>query len=123
MHGSGVSEALSKLDVLPDVMTVKKVFGDAYEVNGVTVVPVAAIRGGGGGGGGEDERQNGLRGLGAGAGFGVVARPVGVFVIEGQAVTWQPAVDVTRIVLGGQLVALAALWVFRRVFSVRSRRS
>ena len=116
MHGSGVSEALSKLDVLPEVMTVKRVFGDAYEADGVTIIPVAALRGGAGGGGGEDEQRHGL---GAGAGFGVEARPVGAFVIQGQTVRWQPAVDVTRIVLGGQLVALAALWVFRRAFRVR----
>ena len=116
MRGPGISEMLTKLDLLPEVMTVKRVFGDAYEANGVTVVPVAAIRGGGGAGGGEDEQRHGL---GGGAGFGVEARPVGVFVIEGQTVRWQPAVDVTRIVLGGQLVALAALWVFRRVFRVR----
>ena len=119
MNGPGVSEMMSKLDLLPEVMTVKRVFGDAYEVNGVTVVPVAASRGGGGGGGGEDPQRHGL---GGGAGFGVNARPVGVFVIEGQTVSWQPAVDVTRIVLGGQLVALAALLVFRRVFRARRAR-
>ena len=123
MHGSRISEALSKLDVLPEVLTVKRVFGDSYEADGVTVIPVATIRGGGGSGGGEDEKkESGPRGLGAGAGLGVVARPVGVFVIEGQTVTWRPAVDVTRIVLSGQLIALAGLLVFRRGFAMRHTR-
>jgi len=58
-----VADALSKLDAVRDVLTLKRVFGEAYEVNGVTVIPVAAIRGGGGGGGGEDSQQQ----VGAGA--------------------------------------------------------
>jgi uncharacterized spore protein YtfJ len=115
MEQFGVAEALSKLDAVRDVLTVKRVFGEAYDVNGVTVIPVAAIRGGGGGGGGEDSQRQ----VGAGAGLGVVARPVGVFVVESERVRWEPAIDVTRIVLGGQLVAVAALLVFRHFFAGR----
>ena len=33
-----------------DAMTVKRVFGEPYERNGVTILPVATIRGGAGGG-------------------------------------------------------------------------
>ena len=115
MDHFGVAEALSKLDAVRDVLTVKRVFGEPYEVNGVTVIPVAAIRGGGGGGGGEDSQQQ----VGAGAGLGVVARPVGVFVVSGERVRWEPAIDVTRIVLGGQLVAVAALLVLHRLVAGR----
>jgi uncharacterized spore protein YtfJ len=110
MEHNGVVGALSKLDAIRDVLTVKRVFGEAYEANGLTVIPVAAVRGAGGGGGGEDTHQQ----VGAGAGVGVVARPVGVFVVDGQSVRWEPAVDITRIVLGSQLVAFAALLVLRR---------
>ena len=46
MDHFGVADALSKLDAVRDVLTVKRVFGEPYEVNGVTVTPVAAIRGG-----------------------------------------------------------------------------
>ena len=46
MNESALSNALSKLDVVNDVMTVKRVFGDAYQLDGVTVIPVAAVRGG-----------------------------------------------------------------------------
>jgi uncharacterized spore protein YtfJ len=130
MDHFGIAEALSKLDGVRDVLTVKRVFGEPYEVNGVTVIPVAAIRGGGGGGGGEDSQkpdgtaengnQDSQTQVGAGAGFGVVARPVGVFVVHGERVRWEPAIDITRIVAGGQVVAVAALLVLRRL--VRGRR-
>jgi uncharacterized spore protein YtfJ len=33
-----------------DALTVKRVFGEPYEHNGITVLPVAKIQGGGGGG-------------------------------------------------------------------------
>lgn len=115
MEHVGIAEALSKMEVLRDVLTVKRVFGEGYEAHGVTVIPVAAVRGGGGGGGGEDLKQQ----VGAGAGLGVIARPVGVFVVDDQGVRWVPAVDFTRIVLGGQLVAVAAILLLRRLAGVR----
>jgi len=79
------------------------------------VIPVAAVRGGGGGGGGEALKQQ----VGAGVGLGVMARPVGVFVVGDQGVRWEPAWDFTRIALAGQLVAVAAIMLLRRV--VRGR--
>lgn len=42
-----------------DVMTVKRVFGDPYELDGVTVIPAARVRGGAGGG--ESNRGPGER--------------------------------------------------------------
>jgi uncharacterized spore protein YtfJ len=115
MEHAGMAAALSKLDALRDVLTVKRVFGEAYEAHGVTVIPVAAVRGGGGGGGGEDAQHQ----AGGGAGLGIVARPVGVFVVDDQGVRWEPAVDVTRIVVGGQLVAVAAILLLRRLLGRR----
>ena len=117
MEHIGVAEALSKLDAVRDTLTVKRVFGEAYEAHGKTLIPVAAIRGGGGGGGGEDAQRQ----VGAGAGFGVDARPVGVYVVDGERVRWEPAFDVTRIALGGQLVAAAAFLLFARVLRRRLR--
>jgi len=35
-----------------DALTVRKVFGEPYEKNGVTMIPVARVQGGAGGGGG-----------------------------------------------------------------------
>ena len=83
-----------------DAMTVKRVFGDPIETDGVTVVPVAKVAGGGGGGG--DSDHNG------GAGFGVMAKPAGVYVIKDGEVTWKPAIDVSRILLAA--IALVSVW-------------
>jgi hypothetical protein len=81
---------------------------------------VAVVRGGGGGGQGEGSGPgNTGTGSGSGGGFGIAARPAGVYVIDGQNVHWRPAVDVNRIVLGGQIVAIAALLVLRSIFRRR----
>lgn len=123
MIDSELPDALSKLDMVKDVVTVKRVFGDAYQADGATVIPVAAVRGGGGGGGGQGTGPGEQgSGSGTGVGLGVQARPVGVYVVKDGAVEWQPAVDVTRIVVGGQLVALAALFVLRSILVHRRRR-
>jgi uncharacterized spore protein YtfJ len=99
-----------------DLVTVKRVYGDPYEKNGLTVIPAVSVRGGGGGGEGRGEGSDPHgSGSGSGGGFGMVARPSGAWVIRGDDVTWRPAVDVNRIVLGGQLVGLVAILVAGRV--------
>jgi uncharacterized spore protein YtfJ len=104
-----------------DALTVKRVFGDPYERNGVTVIPAASIRGGAGGGRGEGATPDGAgTGSGSGGGFGLTAKPAGVYVIEGDHVRWQPAVDVNRVILGGQIVAIILLFVLGGV--LRNRR-
>ena len=90
-----------------DAITVKRVYGEPYERNGVTVIPAAAVLGGGGGGGGDQPTGE----TGSGVGFGITGRPVGAYVIRGEEVSWQPAVDVTRLLFGG--LAIAALIAFR----------
>jgi uncharacterized spore protein YtfJ len=101
-----------------DALTVKRVFGEPFEKNGVTVIPVARVQGGAGGGGGENPQG---QGTGSGAGFGINARPVGAFLIRGNEMTWQPAIDVTRIVLGGQIVAVVALFAIRSIVRARAK--
>jgi uncharacterized spore protein YtfJ len=101
-----------------DTMSVKRVFGDPYEKNGVTVIPAARVQGGAGGGGGEGPEG---QGSGSGVGFGVNARPAGAFVIRGEEVDWRPAIDVNRVILGGQLIAIAALLLARTVIKSRAR--
>jgi uncharacterized spore protein YtfJ len=88
-----------------DAMQVRRVFGEPYQKNGVTIIPVAAVRGGWGGGGGQGENQE----TGWGGGGGLTARPVGAFVITGDQVTWRPAVDVDRMILVGQIVGAIAV--------------
>ena len=84
-----------------EALSVHRVFGEAITVGETTVIPTAAI--GGGGGGGANGAEQG------GAGFGMQGRPSGIFVLRGDQVSWKPAIDVNRIVLGGQLVAMTAL--------------
>jgi uncharacterized spore protein YtfJ len=73
--------------------------------------------GGGGGGSGEGPPDTGH---GEGGGFGLAATPAGVYVINGDTVRWQPAVDVNRVILGAQVVAVLALLTARS--AVRARR-
>ncbi len=99
-----------------DMITVKRVYGDPFEKNGVTVIPAAAVRGGGGGG----EGRRGEGETGTGGGFGMTARPVGAWIIEDGKVTWKPAVEVNKIILGGQIVGLVAILVVGRVLRERT---
>ena len=101
-----------------DAMTVKRVFGEPYEKNGVTVIPAARVQGGAGGGGGEGPEG---RGRGSGSGFGLAARPVGAYLIRGDEVAWRPAVDLNRIVLGAQVVAVVALLTLRAIVKARAK--
>jgi hypothetical protein len=82
----------------------------------VTVIPAAAVRGGAGGGNG---RKAETSEEGEGGGMGLVARPAGAYVIKDGAVSWQPAVDVNRIVTVGVAGCVAAVWLIAR--SVRRR--
>jgi uncharacterized spore protein YtfJ len=101
-----------------DTLTVKRVFGEPYEKNGVTVIPAARVQGGAGGGGGEGPDG---QGKGSGSGFGLNARPVGAFLIRGDEVTWRPAVDLNKVILGAQVVAVVALLTIRAIVKARSK--
>lgn len=94
-----------------DALTVKKVFGEPYEKNGITVIPAAVVRGGGGGGSGEDTSGN----QGGGGGFGMWARPIGVYQVTDSGVTWVPAIDQTRVIVLGQVAGIILLLMLRTV--------
>jgi uncharacterized spore protein YtfJ len=114
MTDNQLSSVLDKLGAVKDTMTVSRVFGESYQVDGVIIVPVATVRGGGGGGGEGTAPGGEGTGTGAGLGFGVIVRPLGVYIVKDGEVRWQPAIDVLRVVVGGQLLALAAILAFRR---------
>jgi uncharacterized spore protein YtfJ len=94
-----------------DAVTVRRVYGEPYEKNGVTLIPAAKMAGGGGAGGGEDPSGGGS---GSGGGFGIAARPVGAYVIRGDDVKWQPAVDLSRVLTQLTLAALGLALLLRR---------
>lgn len=60
-------------------ITVKRVFGQPIEKDGLTLVPAAVVGGGGGGGTGTDEKGQ----QGKGGGFGLAGRPAGAVVMAG----------------------------------------
>ena len=99
-----------------DAAQVKRVFGEPIERDGIVVIPVATVVGGAGGGRGTEA---GGAGEGSGAGLGLIARPAGAYVIKNGDASWRPAVDVNRIVLGGQVVAIVALLVIRSLLRRR----
>jgi uncharacterized spore protein YtfJ len=96
-----VQEMISKLQ---DAATVRRVYGEPYEKDGVTIIPTARISVRGGSGvarGGEH----------SGGGFRVDAEPVGAYVIKDGDVEWQPVFDLSGVIRRGQLVGLVALLV------------
>lgn len=93
------------LQTANDTITVRRVFADPYEKDGLTVIPAAAVMGGGGGGSGLDPRGQ----QGEGGGFGAGARPVGAYVIRDGRVRWRPAIDVNRVITIAGLIAVAYL--------------
>jgi uncharacterized spore protein YtfJ len=99
--------ALDAVNQAKDVLTVRRVYGEPIQEDGVTIIPAANVMGGGGGGG--DTAGNG------GGGFGVRAKPAGAWVIKDGEATWRPAIDLNRTILVGQIVAIVALLVTRSI--------
>ena len=102
------------LSRVTDDLTAKRVFGEPIERDGVMVVPVASVRGGAGGGNGGPKGEEGT-----GGGGGVSARGLGVYVVKDGNVSWQPALDVTKLAIGGQVFALAFMLVVRSILRHR----
>jgi uncharacterized spore protein YtfJ len=125
MPPGGPGHAMGKV---MDNARVSTVFGEPITQGGVTVIPVARVQGKGGGGGGRGPAQGAAQGGaaqggktsgGQGGGFGLSARPAGVFVLKDGKVSWRPSVDINRIVLGGQVVAAIALLTLRAILAPR----
>jgi len=85
-----------------DLLSARTVFGDSIQQDGVIVIPAAKVRGGAGLGAGPADK-------GSGGGFSVRAMPAGAFLFKDGKLRWKPAIDVNRIILGGQLILLVAL--------------
>jgi uncharacterized spore protein YtfJ len=99
-----------------DSLTVRRVYLEPIERDGLTVIAAASIAGGAGGGTGHDKDG----GDGTGGGFGVGAKPVGAFVIDHGNVRWRPAVDANRLITVAGAVAVAILLVVARIIHSQS---
>ncbi len=126
-----------------DNLSVRRAFGDAYEKDGMLIIPVAIVAGGGGGGTGHNRRADQTAGSDspadaadraeaagaahdsapqdsgrteAGGGFGGLVLPSGAYVVNGNQVRWVPAVDVTITVLASLTLVrlLARTWTRQR---------
>lgn len=108
LTGEAATAIARQLDRTRDLLTVGNVFSEPYRLDDVTILPVARISGGAGGGGGEgtDDEQSGG---GFGTGFGLHAKPVGVYRIRDGKVDWRPSVDVNQVIRGSQILAGLAL--------------
>ena len=112
------ADILEKLDHAEEAFTVRRVFGEPFEKDGVTVIPAAKVQGAVGGGGGEGPEGEGG---GTGSGFAMNTKPFGLFVMRDGDVSWRPAVDVNRMILGGQIVVIVALLLVRAIVKTRSQ--
>src|SRR5690349_10251601 len=94
-----------------DAMTVKRVFGEPITHDGLTLIPVARVRGMGGQGSGEGPNS---QGKGEGSGFAMTAKAMGTYVVKGETVRFVPAVDVNRMMATlGFVIAAVALFIGR----------
>ena len=115
------------LDAARRLLHVRRAFGEPIARDGVTLVPVARVVGGTGFGGGDGTIDAGAddpsrSGSGGGGGLGVSVTPVGVYVVRGADVRWEPAFDLSRVVLGGQVLGAIAILALARALSRRPRR-
>ena len=102
------------LDEVRASIEAKRVYADPVHEDGVTVVPAATVRGGGGGGT-DDEGQSG-------GGFGIAGSPTGAWIVKEGQVTWKPAIDVTKVLVLGELTAIVGLFAWRSVRVAQTRR-
>jgi len=118
-----MATTISPLEIISSTVanTADRVYLEPIHKDDLVVIPAASVGGGGGGGGGTNEQDGPSAGSGEGGGFGLQAKPVGAFVIRQGKVRWQPAVDVNRVVLGAQVVAVTALLVVRSLILERRR--
>ena len=122
-----------------EAMSVRRVYGKPVEHDGVVVIPAASLIGGGGGGSGDagaahaeeldvDGHAPGADvgdvapATGSGGGYGLIARPVGAYVLRDGEAHWRPSFDVNRFVFWGNMVAIAYFFVLWRIERARSQK-
>jgi uncharacterized spore protein YtfJ len=114
--------ALDRFREIVDNATAGRVFGAPIAHDDMIILPVVKISTGAGGGRGTRPAKGGRQADGTGGGFGMSVRPLGVYVLRDGKVSWQPAIDVNTVILGGQLVAVTALLVLRALLGTKASR-
>jgi uncharacterized spore protein YtfJ len=89
------------LDKARHSASVRDVYGDPIEKDGITIIPVARVTGVGGGGSG-----TGGEGEGSGFGYGLQSEPVGVYIIKDGRVHWRPVVNINALTTRGIVIAV-----------------
>jgi len=117
------ARVLDTLREVVDYVTVGRVFGTPIAQGEMIVLPVAKIGGGAGGGSGTGPAAEGQDNGGAGGGVGISAKPLGVFVLKNGKVGWRPAIDMNKVIVGGQIVAVTALLVARALINARAAKT
>jgi uncharacterized spore protein YtfJ len=122
-----LEEMLNRIGQVHDRASVKTVFGEPFQVNGRTIIPIAKVQYGFGFGVGrskEKEKDEEESGEGGGGGAGVSIRPIAVLEITGQETKVKPVMDVTRLALAGMLLAAwNVLWITYTIRRVAAKRT
>jgi uncharacterized spore protein YtfJ len=122
-----VAKVNSQVDEMLGRMNTKAVYGEPIQQGDITLIPVASVMvgfgSGQGWGRGKDEKAPEDapmgEGGGAGGGGGGVAKPLGYIKIDANGATWEPAMDMTRVSIGGMLLAgWIVFWVMKMIRTV-----
>ena len=112
--------------------TVRRVFGEPIEKDGILIIPVASLRGAFGGGEAPSAATSAATGATAatdaatsgeesaaptswGGGGAWSASPAGTYVLKDGEVSWIPAADANRAILLGCLTGIVSLLVLRSI--------
>ena len=117
MNDNAPNDPNFPIEASRDTLNVSRSFGQAYEVDGATIIPVAKVMGGSGtgygtgSGGAKADESAGphAEGSGGGGGYGTRVKPLGAYVVRDGQMSWQPAIDINRAILGGQVVGIALI--------------
>ena len=103
-----MTELMDALERARQAIDIDHVFGEPIERGGVILIPVAKVTVGGGNGRGPGD-------MGGGGGWGGRCEPVGAFAIHDGKVSFQPVVDVNKIIAGAYVVGIVAILATPRI--------
>jgi uncharacterized spore protein YtfJ len=98
-----------------ETLTVRRIYAEPFERDGLAVIAAASVRGGAGGGSGHDEKGQ----EGEGGGFGMTGSPAGAYVVQDGKVKWLPAVDPNRLFIMVGMAVIAYLLMRPRMARAR----